>query len=127
MQGRSLLPVLFDTEPDNWPESMYYRYWMHGDWAHNVPAHYRVRTKTHKLIGYYHDALGQPGATGPMQPPEWELFDLVADPAEMRNVLTDPAYGAAARELQVELRRLQTELGDELHTNADAELERLLA
>ena len=100
---------------------------MHGDWAHNVPTHYRVRTKTHKLIGYYHDARGQPGANGPVQSPEWELFDLVADPAEMRNVITDPAYGAVARELQVELRRLQTELGDEPHADADAELERLLA
>jgi len=127
MQGRSLLPILSDAEPDDWPESMYYRYWMHGDWAHNVPAHYGVRTKTHKLIGYYNDPLGQAGADGPVQPPEWELFDLVADPAEMRNVITDPAYGAVARELQIELRRLQTELGDEPHANADAELERLLA
>lgn len=125
MQGRSLDPVLFDTEPDNWPESMYYRYWMHGDWAHNVPAHHGVRTKAHKLIGCHNDAPGQPGADGPVQSPEWELFDLVADPAEMRNVGTDPAYDAVARELQVEPRRLQTELGDE--PNADAELERLLA
>jgi hypothetical protein len=45
----------------------------------------------------------------------------------MRNVGTDPAYDAVARELQVELRRLQTELGDEPNADADAELERLLA
>ena len=52
MQGRSLLPALSDAEPDDWPESMYYRYWMHGNWAHNVPAHYGARTNTHKLIGH---------------------------------------------------------------------------
>ena len=62
-----------------------------------------------------------------MQPPEWELFDLVVDPAEKRNVITDPAYCTVARELRTELRRLQTELGDAPHPNADAELERLLA
>ena len=55
---------------------MYYRYWMHRDDSHQVPAHYGVRTHTHKLIGYYNDPLDQPGAHGPVDPPEWELYDL---------------------------------------------------
>ncbi len=41
--------------------SMYYRYWMHKA-HHNVYAHYGVRTRRYKLIYYYSDALGQPGA-----------------------------------------------------------------
>ena len=28
---------------------MYYRYWMHNDNDHHVPAHYGVRTHDHKL------------------------------------------------------------------------------
>ena len=42
--------------------SMYYRYWMHLDGSHGVPAHYGVRTERHKLIYYYGEALEQPGA-----------------------------------------------------------------
>jgi arylsulfatase A-like enzyme len=126
MQGTSLAPLLAGERPDGWQESMYYRYWMHDDEIHRVPAHYGVRTRTHKLIGYYNDPLGQIGARGPVVPPEWELFDLVADPAELHNVIADPAYRQVALELQAELARLQADLGDEPHGPADAELTRLL-
>jgi arylsulfatase A-like enzyme len=126
MQGTSLTPLLAGDRPDGWQQSFYYRYWMHDDGAHRVPAHYGVRTRTHKLIGYYNDPLGQAGARGPASAPEWELFDLVADPAELRNVITDPAYRQVALELQAELAWLQASVGDEPHGPADAELTRLL-
>jgi arylsulfatase A-like enzyme len=126
IQGTSLAPLLAGELPDGWQESVYYRYWMHDDEIHRVPAHYGVRTRTHKLIGYYNDPLGQMGARGPVVPPEWELFDLVADPAELHNVIADPAYRQVALELQAELARLQADLGDEPHGPADAELTRLL-
>ena len=127
MQGTSLAPLLAGDRPDDWQESMYYRYWMHDDGIHRVPAHYGVRTRTHKLIGYYNDPLDQIGARGPASPPEWELFDLVADPHELHNVITDPAYRPVALELQAELARLQAEVGDEPHGLAEAELTRLLS
>ena len=92
---------------------MYYRYWMHRDEAHNVWAHYGVRTLTHKLICFYNDPLGQPGAHGPVDPPEWELFDLEADPFELSNVYADPAYAVVQAELTAELSRLQRAAGDE--------------
>ena len=112
VQGRSLVPLLRGGVPDDWRTSMYYRYWMHRDSAHNVPAHYGVRTLTHKLICYYNDPLDQLGAHGPADPVEWELFDLVADPLETTNVYADPASAAVVAELRAELTRLQTELGD---------------
>ncbi len=112
MQGRSLVPLLSGEEPDDWRRSMYYRYWMHGDRIHRVPAHYGVRTETHKLICYYNDPLGQPGAHGPVAPTEWELFDLLADPLETTNVIDDERYAAVLMELRAELARLQAELGD---------------
>ncbi len=110
-QGASLRPLLRGRTPADWPTAMYYRYWMHLA-HHHVYAHYGVRTRRHKLIYYYADALGQPGALDDPREPEWELFDLERDPAELRNVYRDPAYAAVARELRAELRRLQEQVGD---------------
>ena len=42
-----------------------------------------------------------------------ELFDLVADPLELLNIIDDPAYAEVRVELEGELARLQAELGDE--------------
>lgn len=113
LQGRSFAPLLAGESIGDWPTSMYYRYWMHRDGAHLCPAHYGVRTLTHKLICYYNDPLDQPGARGPADPVEWELFDLLADPFEIDNVIDEPAYAGVRAELEVELARLQAEVGDE--------------
>ena len=79
------------------------------------------------MICYYNDPLGQPGAHGPVDPPEWELYDLVADPREMHNVIDDPAYTSVALELLDELGRLQAEVGDQPYPAADEALRNLLA
>jgi hypothetical protein len=97
--------------PDDWQTSMYYRYWMHGA-HHNVCAHYGVRTLRYKLIYYYGDPLGQEGAVGPKERPEWELFDLERDPSEMKNVYSDPEYAVVVASLKGELNRLQEKVGD---------------
>lgn len=115
VQGRSIMPLLRGEAPGDWRQSMYYRYWMHRDGAHNVPAHYGVRTRSHKLICYYNDPLGQLGANSPVDPVEWELFDLVADPLETTNVIDDERYAEVRRELEAELARLQAAVGDEPH------------
>ena len=112
LQGRSFASSLGGATSEDWPTSMYYRYWMHRDGAHLCPAHYGVRTRTHKLICYYNDPLGQLGANGPVDPIEWELFDLVDDPLEVSNVIGDPAYTHVVEELRAELARLQADLGD---------------
>ncbi len=113
LQGRSFVPLLEGAPPADWPSSMYYRYWMHRDGSHLCPAHYGVRTRTHKLICYYNDPLDQPGAHGPADPVEWELFDLVADPYEVNNVFGHPEHAAVQAELLTELARLQAKVGDE--------------
>jgi arylsulfatase A-like enzyme len=115
VQGRSFAPILDGAPPEDWPESMYYRYWMHNDGAHAVPAHYGVRTRTHKLICYYNDPLGQPGAQAPANPVEWELFDLVADPMEVDNIHGRPGTEEITAELRGELDRLQAAVGDTPH------------
>ncbi len=110
-QGSTFRALLEGGTPDGWQNSMYYRYWMHLA-HHHVYAHYGVRTLQHKLIYYYADALGQPGAIDDSREPEWELFDLDADPYELMNVYHDPAYAAVKAELTAELHRLQAKVGD---------------
>ncbi len=111
MQGRSFRPILTGETPTNWRDSMYYRYWMHKA-HHNVYAHYGLRTKRFKLIYYYSDGLNQMGALDEKYEPEWELFDLERDPAELNNVYADPAYADTVRELKAELHRQQASVGD---------------
>lgn len=112
VQGNSFAKQLAGEVVPDWPESMYYRYWMHNDRSHACPAHYGVRTKSHKLICYYNDPLDQPGAEGPSSPMEWELFDLVADPLEVNNVYGTAAYAAVTDDLLAELARQQAAVGD---------------
>ena len=123
LQGRSFVPVLVGETPADWPDAMYYRYWMHRDGAHLCPAHYGVRTSTHKLICYYNDPLGQPGANGPADAVEWELFDLVADPFEVNNVIDDPGYLEVREALRARLSTLQAEVGDTPFPGAERALD----
>lgn len=117
MQGRSFAELLGGASPDDWPTSMYYRYWMHRDKDHNIWAHYGVRTRTHKLIYFYNDPLDQPGANEPSDPPEWELYNLVADPLEITNIYGAPGTEQVTADLKRELRRLQDKVGDEPHVS----------
>lgn len=111
--GRSYAPLLEGKRPKDWRTSMYYRYWMHLDGSHNIPACYGVRTDRHTLIHYYGKALGMKGAKDKDTEPEWELFDREKDPKMMRNVYHEPGYQTVVRELTAELERLRRELKDE--------------
>ncbi|MBT8045129.1 MAG: sulfatase [Verrucomicrobiae bacterium] len=79
VQGKSMVP-LFKGQVDaaSWRESIYYAYYMNPG-THNVPRHDGIRTDRYKI--FY---LPQSG--------EWQLFDLVKDPDEMRSVYNDPEY-----------------------------------
>ncbi len=112
MQGRSLRPIFEGETPDDWRESMYYRYWMHLS-HHHVPAHYGIRTHRYKLIYYYGEPLGTSGSVNQSTEPEWELFDLEKDPNEMCSVYDDPAYADVVKELTAELYRLKEEAMDD--------------
>jgi len=98
MQGRSLLPVWKGKKPRDWRTAMYYRYY-HDPGDHNTRAHYGVRTATHKLIHFW-------------KKDQWECYDLVADPMEMRNIYDDPKAQSIVAKLKRELWRLKKELKD---------------
>ena len=119
MQGRSVRPILagHDT-PADWPTALYYRYWMHLK-DHGVPAHIGVRTERYKLIYYYGEAIGTSASLDISTEPEWELFDLEADPRELRNVYHEREYNEVVTELTAELFRLKAEAKDEWGVTKD--------
>jgi arylsulfatase A-like enzyme len=98
MQGRSVLPLLRGERPADWRTSMYYRYY-HYPQDHQVQPHYGVRTERYKLI--YFNKINQ-----------WEFFDLVNDPHELKNRSSDPAQAETIKSLKAELSRLKAELKD---------------
>ena len=110
-QGRSFVANLEGKTPPDWPQATYYRYWMHMA-HHDNPAHYGIRTRTHKLIFFYGLPLDARGAVGKATPPYWELYDLKADPHEMNNVYDDPRYQQTVAALKDQLLRLKAQVGD---------------
>jgi len=109
MQGRSLVPLLDGTTPDDWRDSLYYHYYEYPA-VHSVRRHYGVRTKRYKLIHFYH--LG-----------EWELYDLQKDPDEVNNVYGDPEYAEVTQRLKAELERLRDQYN--VTGEADREFDRM--
>ena len=113
IQGKSIIPLLAPDaqEPEDWRQATYYRYWMNMK-HHDNPAHYGIRTKTHKLIFFYGLALDAKGAIEDKIEPYWELYDLQADPHEMNNVYGSPAYAEIQADLKKLLKETKQEIGD---------------
>ncbi|OYO17952.1 sulfatase [Enemella evansiae] len=115
MQGESFWPELTGARADEPGGAFYYRYWENDEHNHRTLAHYGLRTDRYKLIYFYNDGMGIPGTTQARFDPYWELYDLQADPQELRNVAGDPAYAEVRAELTRQLWRKQAELGDRPH------------
>jgi arylsulfatase A-like enzyme len=96
MQGQSLVPLFRGERPAEWRDSFYYRYY-HDPGHHNTRAHYGVRTESHKLIHFW--------KTG-----QWEMYDLINDPVEMKNLYGDPGHQETVAALRAELQRLKAEV-----------------
>lgn len=84
MQGKSFLPVL-QGKTDEHNQYIYYAYY--GENTHSVAAHDGVRSQNMKLI--YFPATK-----------EWNLFDLVKDPQEMKSVHGAPDYQKVLEEMK---------------------------
>ncbi|WP_424934268.1 sulfatase family protein [Amaricoccus macauensis] len=112
MQGRSMRGVLAGETPEDWEQLAYHRYWMHNDSFHGAWAHYGVRDGRYKLIYWYNDPLGQPGAHPHEAEPEWELFDCETDPHELKNLAGDPDHAEIFSNLLKKLDAKMAEIGD---------------
>jgi arylsulfatase A-like enzyme len=87
MQGRSWKPLMEEKTAD-WRDSFFYCYFYEKNFG--SPMTTAVRTADAKLIKY-------PGHD------EWtEVFDLKADPYEIKNLATDPAYADLRKKLEAE-------------------------
>ncbi|KAB2532297.1 sulfatase [Salipiger aestuarii] len=112
MQGTSLRPVFEARTGDDWQDVAFHRYWMNMDDIHNAYAHYGVRSDRYKLIYWYNEGLGQPGANDGDAPPEWELFDCHTDPGELCNLARDPAHAPVFSDMLRRLDEKMAEIGD---------------
>ena len=97
MQGRSLVPLLRGDSPVDWRQSFYYHYYEGRDGPHAVAQHFGVATERYKLIHYYNDG-------------EWELFDHVTDPHELKSLYGDASLVDQQAELKAELTRVRAHL-----------------
>lgn len=91
MHGRSWKPLIEGKTEAAWRDSYFYCYFYEKGF--NAPLTTAVRTSEAKLIKY-------PGHD------EWtEVFDLKADPYEVKNLAQDPAYADLRKKLEAEYDR----------------------
>jgi arylsulfatase A-like enzyme len=96
VQGRSLAPLLRD-EKTKWRTGFLAEYFRDGKFPH--PPWQAARTARWKYIRYPDD-------------PKWdELYDLQADPHELKNLASDAGAQARLKQMQDELARLHKEAG----------------
>ena len=111
MQGQSFKAALAQPETTNGRDAIYYRYWLHMA-HHTIPAHYGIRTKTHKLAFFYGLPLDANGAMPAATPPYWELYDLANDPKEMNNLYPSEKSASVKEKLKAQLSQLKIDIGD---------------
>lgn len=88
IQGRSMLPILKNDGPPTpeWRDAIYYGYHEDGG-IHNVPAHDGIRTDRYKLMFFPKTS-------------EWQLFDLIEDPNELKSVHENASYAPVFKEMR---------------------------
>jgi N-sulfoglucosamine sulfohydrolase len=134
LKARSVLPILEATHPSGWDEIYA------SQSFHEVTMYYpmrAVRTRQHKLIvnlasplpfpiaedvfdsetwqGIVHHAepaLGDRPLAQYLQRPKLELYDVIQDPAESKNLASDPALASVLRDLQERIRDWQDKTSD---------------
>jgi arylsulfatase A-like enzyme len=122
MHGKSWKPLLAKEPPtEPFRASFFYEYFREEGpkkapatavGGYNTPTMTGVRTATHKLLKY-------------RDHPEWtDLFDLAADPFEMKNLFADAKYADVREKLEREYNRLATELGYKVPADVPAEPKR---
>ena len=113
MQGKSFVRNMKGRTPSDWPDVIYYRYWMHMAHHYN-PAHFGIRTNRYKLIFFYGTGYGsQLDPKHENTPPGWELYDLQQDPYEMNNIYNNPENQNLIKELKYKLQKMRGEIEED--------------
>ena len=137
LPGRSLLPLLRD-EHTQWRKYLHTEFHLHS--AHNFYPQRTVRNERYKLIRNLMPGQMNPGYEFTLQrffadlpttieaapddirtayhrmrtPPEFELYDLQADPYEFRDLTSDPAHAQVLAELTQQLAQWRIRTNDPL-------------
>jgi arylsulfatase A-like enzyme len=122
MHGKSWKPLLAKEKPKGaFRASFFYEYFREAGGkkaaapavgGFNTPTMTGVRTPTHKLLKY-------------RDHPEWtELFDLKADPFELKNLFDDLRHRKVRQEMEKEHDRLAKDLGYEVPRDVPVEPKR---
>ncbi len=101
MQGESLMPLLTGQDSLWTRDAVYYHYYEYPS-VHMVKRHYGIVTKEFKLAHFYYDV------------DEWELYDRIRDPQELKNVYKDPKYAETVEKLKKKLAGLRVKYQDSL-------------
>jgi arylsulfatase A-like enzyme len=109
IQGTSFRQNLEGKTPADWRKSMYYRYWEHSA---DRPGHFGIRNNKYKLIFYYGQPLGMPGASKETTTPAWEFYNVEQDPHELHNAINDKQYASIIAAMKQELKKQKALAGD---------------
>ena len=96
VQGRSFRSIAEGQKAPEWTNSFYYRYYETHFWC-DVQME-AVRTHQYKLIHY-------------LEPDEWELYDLMADPREVHNLYQNSDLFDIRKEMTEHLDLLRDDYG----------------
>ena len=95
MQGESMVKLVSGKKDKSWRKSMLFEYYVDDAWPYAGPNQVAVRTNKYKLIdNFLEDDID-------------ELYDLVNDPGEMKNLINDDNYNNVEKELREESIKLQ--------------------
>ena len=98
--GRSFLPLATGRSAPDWRKDWLYEYYEYPGFE-NVRPHRGVRTERYKYIHFF------------IEPQEYELYDLQADPNEDHNLYGKPGYEELTDRLRARLEELRRETGDD--------------
>jgi arylsulfatase A-like enzyme len=98
MQGLSMQPILTSKQKAFNRPYLYYHYYEFVK-DHTVIPHLGIRTEQYKLIYFY-------------TVNEWELYDLIADPAELNNLKKEAKHSKLFEQLKQQLLKARSEYDD---------------
>jgi arylsulfatase A-like enzyme len=99
MQGRSFLALARGKSVADWRKDWLYEYYEYPGFQ-NIRPHRGVRTERYKYIHFF------------LEPQEYELYDLQADPDENANLYGKPGYDELTAGLRARLEELRRETAD---------------
>ena len=95
MQGESMVKLMSGKKDKSWRKSIFFEYYVDDAWPYAGPDQVAVRTNEYKLVdNFLKDDID-------------ELYDLINDPGEMKNLINNANYDDIENELRKESEKLQ--------------------